>query len=566
MPRNIAIPPLSRGSHPADLVNTISRLTEVANEMQAGFAQLNLGQVPDGSGTPIASTPDLSGYFLLAGRTLGQVAYGGTGAADTLTLLGTSADTTSSVLLSPASGATAVMKVEDSSTFGTGGSGTVILDVVGHHDGGGGFAQKALVVRSGAREIFTVNVNDVGTSTVQVGTHVRMADSVSTAGANIFLLQSTAAGTGMITWAATSQTGNFAEWWTASGGALRAAVTIAGYFQGAGVALKGATSGTLTVLPAGVTTNHTLTLPANNASGALTNNGSGTLSWTPAAAAPTTFQDSTFNIYDDGDNTKILAFQVSSLGAGVTRTLTAPAANGTILTDASSILETAITNGALLARVADAETITNLWIFRPATDVVNLSVRQKAGGTQNVFEVTDSAGSPYAQVDSTGLLYAQNMGAASINTTNLAATGDINSATLSSGGGALTVTSVGVQSLIMDNGTGTTAVFDFSGIGAAQTYTLPSTGGALVTSNNPVALGSKTLNTSCVIKCNTGTGVTFQDNTATTKQMRFDLTQITTGQTRNVAFPDIAGTVVLDTSPVFYEDDALSYGDDLVYY
>ena len=53
----------------------------------------------------------------------------------------------------------------------------------------------------------------------------------------------------------------------------------------------------------------------------------------------TTFDDSTFNVYDNADNTKILAFQVSGVTTATTRTLTIPDASGTItLNDSTATL------------------------------------------------------------------------------------------------------------------------------------------------------------------------------------------------------------------------------------
>jgi hypothetical protein len=45
-----------------------------------------------------------------------------------------------------------------------------------------------------------------------------------------------------------------------------------------------------------------------------------------------TFRDNKFAITDDVDTTKVLNFQVSNIGSGTTKTLTAPNANGTIAT------------------------------------------------------------------------------------------------------------------------------------------------------------------------------------------------------------------------------------------
>jgi microcystin-dependent protein len=51
---------------------------------------------------------------------------------------------------------------------------------------------------------------------------------------------------------------------------------------------------------------------------------------TTAAPSASTFADNLFRIFDDGDSTKEVAFQVSGVSTGTTRTLTVPDASGTI--------------------------------------------------------------------------------------------------------------------------------------------------------------------------------------------------------------------------------------------
>jgi hypothetical protein len=52
--------------------------------------------------------------------------------------------------------------------------------------------------------------------------------------------------------------------------------------------------------------------------------------WTHASAFPDVFNDANFLLYDNSDSTKNLAFQLSGITTGTTRTLTAPDASGTI--------------------------------------------------------------------------------------------------------------------------------------------------------------------------------------------------------------------------------------------
>jgi|LakMenE01Jun11ns_1017448.scaffolds.fasta_scaffold9789962_3 hypothetical protein len=60
--------------------------------------------------------------------------------------------------------------------------------------------------------------------------------------------------------------------------------------------------------------------------------------WSYAGAFPDVFNDANFLLYDNGDSSKNLAFQLSGITTGTTRTLTAPDASGTL-----PLLETANT-------------------------------------------------------------------------------------------------------------------------------------------------------------------------------------------------------------------------------
>lgn len=75
-----------------------------------------------------------------------------------------------------------------------------------------------------------------------------------------------------------SQTGNLQEW-SKSGGTALSFIKPTGVFSTTGVDFRGSAAGTASVVAAATTTSHTLTLPSANATGVLTNNGSGALSW-----------------------------------------------------------------------------------------------------------------------------------------------------------------------------------------------------------------------------------------------------------------------------------------------
>lgn len=181
-------------------------------------------------------------------------------------------------------------------------------------------------------------------------------------------------------------------------------------------------------------------------------------------------------------------------------------------------------SGTLLLHNQDT-TVTGTFTFAKATDSIKLIAKANATQTADLQQWQNSAGTALTVITAAGAVLCPSVGIAGLWTID---TNGIND-------------SIG----IIDTGTGNTGTITFGGISAGQTYNWPATGGTLITSTNTVTLSAKTLGTTCNINCNTGTGVTFRDAAATTKQMRFDLTGITTSATRNVKYPDVSGTLTL---------------------
>lgn len=157
----------------------------------------------------------------------------------------------------------------------------------------------------------------------------------------------------------------------------------------------------------------------------------------------------------------------------------------------ASIPETAITDGALLARLASAETITGTWTF--PGDGTNAPVFQvDVGAAQLVWGVLfDTATAASVSLSVSGALSA-------------------GSALAFPGAGGIVVTAAATQNI------------------SAKTFT-----------------GNNTINahSANVIKCNTS-GPVWQDNTDTTKRCRFNASEISTSSTRDLYFHDYSGKVV----------------------
>lgn len=78
----------------------------------------------------------------------------------------------------------------------------------------------------------------------------------------------------------------------------------------------------------------------------------------PTATAASV-QDSTFSIYDDGDATKLVAFQVSGVTTGTTRTLTVPDASTTIVgTDTTQTLTNKTLTSPVISTITNTGTLT----------------------------------------------------------------------------------------------------------------------------------------------------------------------------------------------------------------
>jgi hypothetical protein len=97
--------------------------------------------------------------------------------------------------------------------------------------------------------------------------------------------------------------------------------------------------------------------------------------WTYAGILPDVFNDANFLLYDDADSSKNLAFQLSGITTGTTRTVDAPAGNGRMLVEGQSIGSTTAAAGTFTTLTANNGTLT------ASAPVLDLAQTWNASGT-----------------------------------------------------------------------------------------------------------------------------------------------------------------------------------------
>lgn len=237
--------------------------------------------------------------------------------------------------------------------------------------------------------------------------------------------------------------------------------------------------------------------------------------------------------------------------------ITAPSFIGTW---AGSILESQITDGAILARVAAAETIAGQWLFASqATGNIPLTIQGFAGQTTNLTNWKNNVGTILASVKLNGnILAAAFEGDGSLLTGLLVgqladfASGNFSVTGLWTFNDDPVFTTGGVVITVAAGGTTQTGGFrllgndyvEIQGNGAQAApiiVQLPVSSGTLIGNSETVVVTNKILSTGTKIRTQTAT--TFQDPTSTTKQMQLGLSGITAGATRGLTVQDDSATI-----------------------
>lgn len=263
-----------------------------------------------------------------------------------------------------------------------------------------------------------------------------------------------------------------------------------------------------------------------------------------------TLTDSTTYFQDDGDNTKKVQLQLSSITSGQTRVLTVPNESTTIVGTTTS---QTLTNKSINA---DNNTITNIdndniksSAAIDATKIANGSV------TNTQFQRLGGINSAAVGVDDSQTLTNKTLTTPKINDSaadntynilgsDIASDRDITLPLLSGNdtfvfqGHAQTLSNKTLSLPKIEDGTQTyTYNFAASNLGANRTITLP-----LLTGNDTFIFEShaQTLTN----KTFTDLSTYFQDNSDNTKKMQFELSGIATGQTRILTVPNESTTLV----------------------
>lgn len=332
-------------------------------------------------------------------------------------------------------------------------------------------------------------------------------------------------------------------------------ITTEGYVESQRLNLTGTTSGTVTFSGGTAPTSHTYTVPTAQgaASTLLQNDGAGALSWVTGASIVdvartwTTLQkfpDDKIQVVGSSSNAKTLSFELDGAGANADLIVDYRSANDrsliwTLNGAAGNDLTFSTTlTGDRVITIPDVTgtlpTLENTQIFTAGnTFLTDTNIGQDLAGFTTVGVDTASGGTPI------GGTYGLRLDDAS-------------------GFFGLLATNAAIP-----------AVADW-------VLTLPTVSTQLVGNSETVTLTNKTLSTNTNLRfvANSDSQCIFQDSAVTTRQLGLTLNGLTAATNsflafiasaaRTWTFGDYSGNVAIDSGVVCYEDEVLTYDDDLL--
>ena len=235
-------------------------------------------------------------------------------------------------------------------------------------------------------------------------------------------------------------------------------------------------------------------------------------------------KDNNFTIEDDGDSTKKADFEASSISTSTTRTFTFPDESGTLaLESGTQTLQNKTIDNTNNATLKD--TNFTLQDDGDTTKQADFELSGISNSTTRTYTLPDADDT--ITVNTTG----QTLKNKTLDNTNNATLQDTN----------LT---------IQDDGDNTKqAEFQASSISTSttRTYTFPDESGTLSLTSGTQTISNKTIDNSNSITVK-DTNFTLQDDGDTSKQADFELSGLTTSTTRSYTLPDISDTLTTNTA------------------